>query len=546
MGGAGTRGMLGRGRAEWGVFGRWTRVSAVALLAAGIVAISGLRGQPPGAVTPDGRTAAEQERSDWWAPGSGEALPALAVYKNASGHVGVLNTEGPVQTKGHPFFEPIGSNGRACVSCHQPADGMGLSLRSINERWRDSGGTDPIFAMNDGANCPTLAPGKASSHSLLLKRGLFRIALPWPPRNAQGKPVAPEFDIEVVRDPGGCNTDPIYGLNGENPTISVYRRPRVVANMSYVTHDGFGVGPFVGKTGEPALRDPDTGKPLNMNMMADARTVTLKAQMADAARDHLMIVGRLTPDQAARIEAFERQVYVAQVDMGAGGSLIEPDGPPGMGPFNLRDGAKGVLGNNTTRWVIPVGDAWTSAKVGETAQQRAMRDSILRGQKIFHFRTFWIRDSMHLNTVGLGNPTKRTCSTCHGMHMTGMDTVNGWMDIGTTNLPWAKEAPRNPWQTEDELMPLFRITCSRSAQPHPYLGRVIYTQDPGRALISGRCNDVGTIVMQQFRGLSARAPYFSNGSAQTIRELVDFYDRRYNVQLSEQEKADLGNFLAAL
>ena len=32
---------------------------------------------------------------------------------------------------------------------------------------------------------------------------------------------------------------------------------------------------------------------------------------------------------------------------------------------------------------------------------------------------------------------------------------------------------------------------------------MIYTQDPGRALISGKCNDIGAIVMQQFRGLAA-------------------------------------------
>ena len=52
--------------------------------------------------------------------------------------------------------------------------------------------------------------------------------------------------------------------------------------------------------------------------------------------------------------------------------------------------------------------------------------------------------------------------------------------------------------------------------------------------------------MQQFRGLAARAPYFSNGSAQNLRELIDFYDRRYNIQFSEQEKVDLENFLSAL
>ncbi|WP_427963491.1 hypothetical protein [Altererythrobacter sp.] len=481
----------------------------------------------------------------WWEPGSGKVLPEFAVYPDLAGHIGILNADGPVDTEGHPFFEPLGPNGRACVSCHQPADGMSLSLRSIKQRWRETEGTDPIFAMIDGANCPNLPKGNPASHSLLLQRGLFRVGIPWPPRDAAGNAIEPEFDIEVVRDPAGCNTDPVYGLNSSSPTISVYRRPRVVANMGYVVHQKFGVSPFVGKTGEPALRDPDTGKPLNMNMMADARAVTLKTQMKDAAHSHLEW-DRLTPEQMARIEAFERQIYAAQVDMGPGGSLIEPDGPPGLGPYNLRDGDAGVLGNNITRWVIPMGDAWQEPKPTETAEVRAMRESILRGQKIFHFRTFWIRDSMHLNTVGLGNPTKRTCSTCHGMHMTGLDTVNGWMDIGTTNLPWAKEAPRNPWQTEDELMPLFKITCSRSAHPHPYLGRVFYTQDPGRALISGKCNDVGTIVMQQFRGLAARAPYFSNGSAQNMRELIDFYDRRYNIQFSEQEKTDLGNFLDAL
>ena len=132
------------------------------------------------------------------------------------------------------------------------------------------------------------------------------------------------------------------------------------------------------------------------------------------------------------------------------------------------------------------------------------------------------------------------------MHMTGLDSANGWMDIGTTNLPWALETPRNPWNDEQELMPLFKVTCKASIPPHPYLGRVIYTQDPGRALISGKCNDVGTIVMQQFRGMAGRAPYFSNGSAQSVPELINFYDRRYNMQLRDGERADLANFLTSL
>jgi len=153
---------------------------------------------------------------------------------------------------------------------------------------------------------------------------------------------------------------------------------------------------------------------------------------------------------------------------------------------------------------------------------------------------------MHIHSGVLGNPLKVTRSAFHGMHMTGRDTANGWMDLGTTNVTWALEPPVSPWADKLPEKPLFKITCRADLPPHPFLGREIYTQDPGRALISGKCDDVGAIVLQQFRGLSARPPYFSNGSAATLRELVDFYDRRFNIRYTEQEKQDLVNFLGVL
>jgi hypothetical protein len=487
--------------------------------------------------------------ASWWAPAQGTPLPAFATYANEHGMVGLFNASGVIETKGHPFFEPIGTNGRACVTCHQPSDGMALSVRSIRDRWTATRGKDPLFAAVDGMNCPGLPADDSRSHSLLLERGLFRIALPWPPQRPDGTRIEPEFTIEVVRDPTGCNTDPVYGLLSANPMISVFRRPRPVANTKYTTHQNFGVGPFVGKNGTPAATDPETGRPTSMNLMSDARLPTLAVQAADAAAKHLQLVTPLTAGQVDRIVAFETQVYAAQVESATAGSLVEPDGPPAFGPRNLAAGDAGVLGNNTTRYVFPMGAKWTALpRSGNDAAdtRNAARESIARGHDVFMFRTFWIRDSMHLNTVGLGNPAKRTCATCHGMHMTGMDTANGWMDIGSTNLPWASEVPLNPWTTAKAQMPLFKVTCKSGVAPHPFLGRVIYTQDPGRALISGLCNDVGTIVMQQFRGLSARAPYFSNGSAATLRELVDFYDRRYAIGFSEGEKQDLVNFLSSL
>ena len=487
---------------------------------------------------------------DWWLPpGAGEVLPAYAEYANAHGRLGVVNASGPVDTDGHAFFEPIGINGRACVSCHQPADGMSLSTASIEALWQASGGADPVFAPVDGMNCPNLPAGDPSSHSLLLERGLFRIGLPWPPVDAAGETIEPEFTIEVVRDPTGCNTDPVYGIAGERGEISVYRRPRPAANLRYVTSSGFGVSPFIGKTGMLAAVDPETGSPVNMNMMADARDPTLAAQAQSAARAHLELTAPLRPAQLRQIRDFEMQLYAAQAFSFEGGVLDEPDGPSGLGPRAMETGSDGVLGNNTTRFVIPMEDKWSVLPDDGTASDRVrndFRESVQRGHDVFFFRTFWISDAMHINTVGLGNPIKRTCATCHGMHMTGMDTANGWMDVGTTNHPWALEPPESPWAEELPPLPLFRLTCREDLPPHPFLGREIYTQDPGRALISGKCEDIGAIVIQQMRALAARPPYFSNGSAASLRELVDFYDRRFNIRFTEQERIDLVNFLSVL
>jgi cytochrome c peroxidase len=53
-------------------------------------------------------------------------------------------------------------------------------------------------------------------------------------------------------------------------------------------------------------------------------------------------------------------------------------------------------------------------------------------------------------------------------------------------------------------------------------------------------------MIQQFRGLAARAPYFANGSAQTLEDVVDYYDRHYQFKLNRSQKQDLVNFLRVL
>src|ERR1051325_5986719 len=120
----------------------------------------------------------------WIEPGSKATLPESDSFDSNEGTLGVLNALGPVNTEGHPFFTPLGTNGRACVNCHQPTYAMSISAASMEERWRATEGKAPVFAAFDGSNCPNLPQDQKSSHSLLINRGLYRIPMPLP-KNAE-------------------------------------------------------------------------------------------------------------------------------------------------------------------------------------------------------------------------------------------------------------------------------------------------------------------------------------------------------------------------
>jgi len=469
----------------------------------------------------------------WWAADSGRVFPGRVSYPDATGRLTVVHIGGDVDTRGHPFFTALGRNGRACVTCHQPADGMSVSVATIQARWRATDGKDPLFAAVDGSNCPSLPQSEASSHSLLLQRGLFRIARPWPPRAPDGSTVTAQFTIEVLHDPTGCNLDPAYGLKSAHPMVSVFRRPRPVGNLKYVTSYGYIFEP---KNGLPLPIDPRTGLRYSGNILADQRARTLEEQARDALATHLQREEPLSPAQMQRIIDFESRIYVAQSTDRVGGSLS--DGGAQGGPDALAAAKPAVLnGPDHPQW--SEFDNW-GRSAGEDASNdagRAFRASVERGVKLFRDRTFLITDSAGLNSMNFGNPTRDACKFCHNMTRTGMDVAPGQVDLGTTNEPFADPAPD---------LPLFKLTCDPRYPAHPFLGRVVYTHDPGFALTTGKCADIGKITIQDMRGLAARPPYFSNGSARTLRDIIDYYDRRYDIGLSEQDKEDLTNLLSVL
>jgi hypothetical protein len=238
--------------------------------------------------------------------------------------------------------------------------------------------------------------------------------------------------------------------------------------------------------------------------------------------------------QIDTIVDFECQIYVAQASDLRGWSLAQKDGPPGLGPQNLAVAARLSAYLKSAGHEAPVFQSFDNWKDMPDPGEQKFRWSVTRGAKIFVSRHFNISAAAGVNNSA--TPIYGTCASCHDIFMSGMASAR-WIDTGSTNQPWAIPAPD---------LPLFKIICNPDAPPHPFLGRVFYTQDPGRAMITGKCSDVGAIIVQQLRGLSARAPYFSNGSARTLDDVVDFYNRRFKAGFSAREKQDLVNFLSVL
>ena len=169
-------------------------------------------------------------------------------FKNTHGRVGNYNAPGATITANNAFFQSLGTNGRSCVTCHNPPSGLGLSLTNIKARFR-SNLNDPLFAPVDGANCPDAVPAQYTSgslyggnrgtgkkalkeaYSMLLTRGLIRVGIKVP-ANA-------EYTVRVLSDKPGCNLSPAFNKDPDTgeTILSMYRRPILSANLRFKEQD---------------------------------------------------------------------------------------------------------------------------------------------------------------------------------------------------------------------------------------------------------------------------------------------------------------------
>ena len=77
-------------------------------------------------------------------------------------------------------------------------------------------------------------------------------------------------------------------------------------------------------------------------------------------------------------------------------------------------------------------------------------------------------------------------------------------------------------------------------------GTATVSTDPGRAMVTGKCADIGKFRVPGLRGLAARAPYFHSGTANTLMDVINFYDTRFNLTITDDQKADLVAFMNTL
>ncbi len=465
----------------------------------------------------------------------------LQLSFDRTGIIGTLDVNGPVNEQG-AFFQSLGTNGRTCATCHVASQAMSLSATGIQLRFAQTRGRDPLFAAVDGANCPNARTGDAAAHSLLLSHGLIRIFLPLP-ANAQ-------FSVSVVHDPYGCAMVP--ATNGNPPVISVYRRPLPTTNLNFLS-----TIMFDGRETHALLNN---GQTFLANLNTD-----LTQQALDAITIHAQAAQPPTASQLADIVRSELGLFSAQVYDARAGSL-STYGAVG-GPFNLA-GQRYYPGINDSLGADPDGAvfnptsmtlfaAWSS--IGDDngnfieAQRNAARRKIAAGAVLFNTLPVQISNVRGLNdNAALGKPSTFTgnCTTCHDTPNVGDHSFPLPLDIGTSHsvLPSVEPDPSIAAGLAELSMPDLPVYLI-SGCPNPFnpgQPESFYTSDPGKALISGLCSDFNRGKGPVLRGLAARAPYFHNGAAANLDELVNFYNQRFQMNLTEEQKEDLVAFLNSL
>src|SRR6266852_1616529 len=445
-------------------------------------------------------------------------IPNGTFFANPGGASETYSTTGGGIDLTGPFFQSMGTNGRSCATCHQPSDAMSVAAANVQQRFDQTQGMDPIFRTVDGSNCnhsidvSTLA-GRSAAYSLLRTRGLIRIAV--------AVPLNADYRVVNVSNPYGCN---------ESDVISMYRRPLPATNLRFLSTVMF--------DGRESSLATGTTKILFSNYPTSLLN-DLAHQSVDATNGHAQGDGtRPTPAEQQQIVNFEMALFTAQA-VGHSTGLLNAQGATG-GPLPLLTQPFFISVNSSVHFLLsqfeqPGGlvtpgdgqftsaifnpfDAWASMP---NASPRA---AVARGQAIFNSRPINITGVAGINddvsagglvTGGMSSLTG-TCGTCHDTPNVGNHSFPTPLNIGTGD-PDPSNAAANLGGLDGSYLPSITVCkLDLTTNPPRLTNSCKTTTDLGQALIDGKFDHVGKIKGPILRGLSARAPYFHNGSAQTL------------------------------
>ena len=433
---------------------------------------------------------------------SGPSLDAVTTDDSAGAAI-TVRLSGALTDPADDFNLPLGTNGRGCATCHVAGQSMSITPAGVQARFDATDGTDPLFRPVDGAVSPhadvSTSDARRAAYALLLSKGLIRVGLPIP-ANA-------DFDLIAVSDPYA------YASAAE---LSLFRRPLPAANLPFLS-----AVMWDGREGQITHDDPS-------NTLLRA----LASQAADAVLGHSQASSPLDAARVTGIVEFELSIFSAQATnltagplngaAGLGGPLAVAQQTfyPGINDPNGADPTNPFDPNVFTMYV-----PWQATDPqGSDADARRQ---IALGEQLFNTRTFSVSGVTGLTTTDQPTVTV-TCSTCHDAPGAGSNSSGRFFDLG---LASASRAGTD--------LPVYTLQ-ERST------GVQVQVSDPGRALITGAFKDVATFKVPTLRGLAARAPYFHNGAAATLSGVVGFYNGRFGIGLTNDEKAALAAFLSSL
>jgi len=456
--------------------------------------------------------------------------------RDAQGALQSVSTNGFNVGATDGFFANLGTNGRTCGSCHLQVNAWTFTPAHAQSLSSD----DPLFAPVDGADCPPTSTSQgpdSSQSSEVLNYGLIRIMLPIAP--------GANFQLVSATNPKNCAIPPASsGIGGQ---LFLFRRPPPSTNLVFDT-----TVMWDGRENLQAITTQQNGQsvgPLQFDLNDQDNTANLRHAQGSS------IVGTQAQTDMLNFEfnTFNAQIFLTQgsnsqqlnVDGGHGGVwyLSQQVAPAFFVGINdpLKPGFTNANFNLYADWEP------TSSEYQSLNQ---IQQKIGRGEALFNNTTFVIHDVPGLNGAAsnpLYNPADPLagqditggCAVCHNNPNIGNHSTALAINIGVTMAQPVNNdgSPNNVLDIGN--LPVYTLKNSVT-------GATAQVTDPGKAVNSGKWTDIGKTKGPNLRGLAGRAPYFHNGSAPDLTTVVNFYNQRFAIGLTQAQISDLVAFLNAL